>query len=82
MAAATAAAFVDGRRVGSAVLVAARYLVTAAHVVMRTDPETGVRVPVGQVEVEFPALGGEEQAGRVPSGRGRGWGGCGGAGPG
>ena len=64
---ATAAVFVDGRRAGSAVLVTARYLVTAAHVLMRTDPETGARVPVGQVEVEFPALGGE--GGRLAASR-------------
>ena len=54
---ATAAVFVDGRRAGSAVLVAARYLVTAAHVLPHLDPVTGARAPTARVEVEFPGLG-------------------------
>src|SRR5262249_47234445 len=64
---ATAAVFIGGRRAGSAVLVTARYLVTAAHVLLHTDPETGTRVPVDQVEVEFPGLGGE--GGRLAASR-------------
>jgi V8-like Glu-specific endopeptidase len=51
---ATAAVFVDGRRTGSAVLVSPRYLVTAAHVLQRQDPDTLAKVPVEQVELEFP----------------------------
>jgi len=66
---ATAAVFVDGQRAGSAVLVAPRYLVTAAHVLLRLDPGTFAKVPVDQVEVEFPGrvLGG--QAGRATASR-------------
>ncbi len=58
---ATAAVFVGGRRVGSAVLVGPRYLVTAAHVLLRQDPGTGAKAPVDQVELEFPGreLGGQ-----------------------
>jgi WD40 repeat protein len=56
---ATAAVFGDGRRVGSAVLVTPRYLVTAAHVLLRRDSGTGTRVPAVQIEVEFPSLVGE-----------------------
>ena len=66
---ATAAVFIDGRRAGSAVLVTPRYLVTAAHVLMGTDPETGARVPVGQVELEFPAQGPGGQPGRTAGAR-------------
>ena len=58
---ATAAVSVDGRRAGSAVLVEPRYLVTAAHVLLRRDPDTGAKVVVDRVELEFP--------GRVPSGQ-------------
>ena len=56
---ATAAVFVDGRRTGSAVLVTTHYLITAAHVLQRTDPETGARMLAMQAELEFPSLGGE-----------------------
>jgi hypothetical protein len=51
----TAAVFVAGRRAGSAVLVDDRHLVTARHVLLRRDPTTGVKEPVDQAEVEFPA---------------------------
>ena len=69
VAGATAAVFVEGQRVGSAVLVAPRYLITAAHVLLRLDPDTGVRVPVDRVELDFPGrwLGG--QAGRATASR-------------
>jgi V8-like Glu-specific endopeptidase len=53
---ATAALFVQGRRVGSAVLVDARHLVTAGHVLFRSDPDSGVKAPVGQVDLEFPPV--------------------------
>ena len=43
VAGATAAVFVEGGRAGSAVLVAPRYLVTAAHVLQRLDPGTAPR---------------------------------------
>ncbi len=66
---ATAAVFVDGRRAGSAVLVTARYLVTAAHVLERRDPETDARVPVGQVELEFPVTRSAGQGGRLAASR-------------
>ena len=66
---ATAAVFVDGRRAGSAVLVGPRYLVTAAHVLMRTDPDTCARVPVEQVELEFPGQGPGGQPGRTAAAR-------------
>jgi V8-like Glu-specific endopeptidase len=69
VAGATAAVFVEGRRAGSAVLVAPRYLVTAAHVLLRRDPVTGTKVPVDQVELEFPGRGLGEQAGRVSATR-------------
>jgi V8-like Glu-specific endopeptidase len=52
---ATAAVFVGGRRAGSAVLVGDRYLVTAAHVLLRPDPGTGAKALADQVELEFPA---------------------------
>ena len=66
---ATAAVFVDGRRAGSAVLVDPRYLLTAAHVLLRVDPDTLAKVPVEQVELEFPGreLGG--QPGRATASR-------------
>jgi WD40 repeat protein len=66
---ATAAVFVGGRRVGSAVLVAPRYLVTAAHVLLHQDVDTLAKVTVDQVELEFPGqeLGG--QPGRAPASR-------------
>ena len=66
---ATAAVFVDERRVGSAVLVDARYLVTAVHVLLDLDPGTLAKAPVDQVELEFPGweLGG--QPGRVTASR-------------
>ncbi|MFY9776881.1 MAG: hypothetical protein WAK28_20120, partial [Trebonia sp.] len=50
---ATAAVLVDKRRHGSAVLVDPWHLVTAAHVLLRKDPGT-LKVPVTQVELEFP----------------------------
>ena len=58
---ATAAVLVDGQRVGSAVLVDPRYLITAAHVLQRWDPDTGTKVAVEQAELEFPPreLGGQ-----------------------
>jgi WD40 repeat protein/V8-like Glu-specific endopeptidase len=66
---ATAAVFVDRRRAGSAVLVGPRYLVTAAHVLQRQDPDTLARVAVEQVELEFPDLGPGEQPGRLAAAR-------------
>jgi hypothetical protein len=51
---ATAAVFIDGQRAGSAVLVGPRYLVTAAHVLQRQDPDTLAMVAVEQAELEFP----------------------------
>ena len=66
---ATAAVFVDGRRAGSAVLVAPRYLVTAAHVLPRLGLGAGARVPVDQVELEFPGQGMGGQAGRATASR-------------
>ena len=60
---ATAAVFVGGRRAGSAVLVAPRYLVTAAHVLLRQDPDTLAKVPADQLELEFPSRGPGGQAG-------------------
>jgi len=51
---ATAAVFVDGRRAGSAVLVAPRHLITAAHVLQRRGPDTLAKVLADQVELEFP----------------------------
>ena len=66
---ATAAVFVDGRRAGSAVLVAPRCLVTAAHVLQRQDPGTLVKVAVEQVELEFPAQGPGGQTGRAATAR-------------
>ena len=58
---ATAAVLVDGRRLGSAVLVDPRYLITAAHVLRRWDPDTGASIAVEQVELAFPGreLGGQ-----------------------
>jgi len=53
---ATAAVFAGGRRAGSAVLVDDRHLITAAHVLLRFDPDTGAKAPVVEVEVEFPAV--------------------------
>ncbi len=53
---ATAAVFVGCRRSGSAVLVDDRHLITAAHVLLRSDPATGAKAPVEEVEVEFPAV--------------------------
>ena len=66
---ATAAVFVDGRREGSAVLVASRYLVTAAHVLQRQDPRTLDWVAVEQVELEFPGQGPGRQPGRTAAAR-------------
>ena len=66
---ATAAVFVDGRRAGSAVLVGPRYLVTAAHVLQRWDPDTGAMVAVEQVELEFPDQGPGGQPGRTAATR-------------
>ena len=51
---ATAAVFVQGRRAGSAVLVDDRRVITARHVVTRLDRDTRRKVPVQQVELEFP----------------------------
>jgi WD40 repeat protein/V8-like Glu-specific endopeptidase len=66
---ATAAVFVDGRRVGSAVLVGSRYLVTAAHVLQRQDPGTLATVAVEQVEVAFPDQGPGGQPGTTAAAR-------------
>ena len=66
---ATAAVFVGGRRVGSAVLVGYRYLVTAAHVLQRQDPCTLAKVAVEHVELEFPGQGPGGQPGRVAAAR-------------
>ena len=66
---ATAAVFVDGRRAGSAVLVGPRYLVTAAHVLQRQDPGTLAKVPVEQVELEFPGRGPGGQPGTAAASR-------------
>jgi len=47
-----------------------RYLLTAAHVLLRLDSGTDAKVPVEQVELEFPAreLGGQPgRATRVAS---------------
>ena len=62
---ATAAVFIDGRRTGSAVLVSPRYLVTAAHVLQRQDPDTLVAVEL--VGLEFPDQGPGGQPGRTPA---------------
>ena len=66
---ATAAVFMDGRRAGSAVLVGPRYLVTAAHVLQRQDPDTLAPVLVEQVELEFPDQGPGGQPGRAVAAR-------------
>ena len=66
---ATAAVFVDGRRAGSAVLIRPRYLVTAAHVLQRQDPNTLAKVAVEQVEVEFPDQGPGNQPGTTAAAR-------------
>lgn len=66
---ATAAVFVAGRRAGSAVLVDARYLVTAAHVLSRFGPDTAVSVSVDQIDVEFPASAAGGKACRVVASR-------------
>ena len=66
---ATAAVFVDGRRAGSAVLVSPRYLVTAAHVLQRQDPDTLTKLAVEQVELEFPDQKPDGQPGRTPAAR-------------
>jgi hypothetical protein len=66
---ATAAVFVDGRRAGSGVLVDRRYLVTAAHVLLRQDPRGLARVAVELVELEFPGRGPGGQAGRAVASR-------------
>ena len=65
----TVAVFVGGRRVGSAVLVGRRYLVTAAHVIQRQNPGTLAKVAVEQVEVEFPDQGPGGQPGRTAAAR-------------
>src|SRR5260370_22386873 len=69
VAGATAAVWVGGRGAGSAVLVAPRYLVTAAHVLLRQDPDTLAKAPVDQVELEFPGRGPGGQAGRATASR-------------
>ena len=66
---ATAAVFVAGRRAGSAVLVSPRYLVTAAHVLQRQDPDTLARVAAEQVELGFPDQGPDGQLGRAVAAR-------------
>jgi WD40 repeat protein len=66
---ATAAVFVDGRRAGSAVLVGPQYLVTAAHVLQRQDPDTLATVAVEQVELEFPGQGPGGQPGTAAAAR-------------
>jgi V8-like Glu-specific endopeptidase len=66
---ATAAVFVDGRRAGSAVLVSPRYLLTAAHVLLRQDPDTLAKVPAEQVELEFPGRELRGQPGRASASR-------------
>jgi len=66
---ATAAVFVDGRRAGSAVLVSPRYLVTAAHVLQRQDPDTLATVATDQAELEFPGQGAGGQPGRTAAAR-------------
>ena len=66
---ATAAVFVDGRQAGSAVLAGPRYLVTAAHVLQRWDPDAGATVAVEQVELEFPGQGPGGQPGRTAAAR-------------
>jgi V8-like Glu-specific endopeptidase len=66
---ATSAVFVDERRVGSAILVDPRYLVTAAHVLLGFGPDSGESVPVDQVELEFPARAAGGQPGRVTASR-------------
>jgi WD40 repeat protein/V8-like Glu-specific endopeptidase len=55
----TAAVFVDGDRVGSAVLVDGRYLLTARHVVSEED-ETGWGPPADLVTLVFPGVRGGE----------------------
>ena len=63
VATATAVVFVDGHRVGSAVLVDDQRLLTAGHVLRRTVVGTGVADP--SIEIVFPAvLGGDGP--RVP----------------
>jgi hypothetical protein len=66
---ATAAVFVDGGRAGSAVLVDSRYLITAAHVLLRWDSDAGAIVPVEQVKLEFPEPGPGRQPGRATASR-------------
>ena len=61
----TAAVFAGDWRAGSAVLVGPRYLVTAAHVLQRWDPDTGAAVAVEQVELVFPGQGPGGQPGRI-----------------
>jgi V8-like Glu-specific endopeptidase len=61
---ATATVFVAGRQAGSAVLVDGRHLLTARHVMLRRILD-GVREPVEEVELAFPAVTGSEDADRV-----------------
>jgi len=65
----TAAVLAGGQRAGSAVLVGPRYLVTAAHVLQRQDPDTLAMVAVEQVELEFPGQGPGGQPGRIAAAR-------------
>jgi hypothetical protein len=65
----TAAVFAGGRRSGSAVLVDDRHLITAAHVLLRFDPDTGANAPVEEVEVEFPAVAAGGKACRAAASR-------------
>ena len=50
-------------------LVGPRYLVTAAHVLLRLDPGTFAKVPVEQVVLEFPGRGPGGQSGRGAASR-------------
>ena len=66
---ATAVVFAAGKRVGSAVLVDTRYLVTAAHLLERHGTSIGMKVPADQVEVEFPAQPGGGDPVLIPAHR-------------
>ena len=66
---ATAAVFIGGRAAGSAVLVTPRYLVTAAHVLLRLDPGTLAKLSADQVELEFPGRGPGGRAGKAIASR-------------
>ncbi len=51
---AIAAVFVQGRRTGSAVLFNDQHVITARHVLVRLDPESGAKLPVPQAELLQP----------------------------